>query len=628
MKTRSKDSLKPRKRGIALATVMIMLAVLTMMTVGFFQVYRSHFALSRSTLSTQAAGGACEAVYEYVVFRVEHDKSWGAVPFPDAGDSGLASTELTLSTVPDTHVFEGRIESLGATFTATIYNNINGGGSAEVAAKARAGTVYCSVSAVCNDATRRAEFLLDRAPLFDSSVLTRADLKVDAMSLRIRSTDPDRNMLRAEGDIIVPDMLNGSHTQFLTDAGLPDPRGLLWAKDGIYSEDEEVDTEEEMADARQNSNGKIVPHAESHFSIFDIDEQNLQLPDDATVVSLEDDPLARNGGRWTFVRRQAEVTYEAEYTKDTLFGESTKDGGGTKEFWVDVLEFYKNPDDTTPSAVYRGEKRTSDIISSIPAEVDGFLGDFELDASSIRVTNFAIPAYEGLGVPSEVVPGDAKTYGDAGEIRFDLTNQKVTINKDATVVVKGPFQVTSESDEAAPEETPPPVLDLGYEENSSAVGGVSKATLIADGTINIERGVTQGLGRLISKRGDVRIQPENTASVTVDAGDSTDGSGLLVYAGQDVHLSNPDGTEDWNFRGLVYARQGIKMDGGGVGNARFEGTIVALQDNPPNEPGDPNGIEFLNCDDVEFIYNPDLFEGYLNALPNDRIQVQSVYWKR
>ncbi len=623
-------TLKPKSHGIALITVMLMLAVLSLLSAAFFEIYRSHFALTRSSLSTQAAQAGCEAVYEYVAFRLENDRAWGTVPFSDQGSAKLLNSELTLSTVPGSHVFTGRIESLDTDFTATIYNNLKGGGSLEIQNKAPAGTAYCVVSAVCGDSTRRAEFLLDVAPLFDSSVLTRANLKVDADRLTIRSTDPDRNMIRAEGDIQVPGLLDGEHTQFLTDDDRPDERGLLWTKKKIYSGGggmpEMVDTAEELAIARKNSHGKIVPDGATHFQIFDIDENQLNLPEDATIVSLSSDEKAKHGGRWTFVRRQAEVQFTAEYARNGLFGREAKDGGGSRTMWVDVLEFYDDPEDTIPTAVYRGAERKEDIIDSIPQEQEGLFGDFKLDKETVKLTSFKIPAYDALKVPSEIVANDAKTYGDNGEIRFDLTKQEVTINSGATVSVDGPFQVTSHTDPEAPTSTPPPVLDLGYKADHTAEGGVSKATIVAKGTINIENGVTQGLGRLISRQGDVRIQPKNTDSVTVDT--TQDGAGLLVYAGRNVILNNPDQTKDWNFRGLVYAREGIKMRGGSAGRARFEGTIVALQRNTPQMAGDPDGIEFVDCRNIEFIYNPSLLNNYVRELPDQRIQVQTVYWKR
>ncbi|MCP6390721.1 hypothetical protein NL487_27760, partial [Klebsiella pneumoniae] len=84
----------------ALATVMVMVGVLVMLSTAFFEVYRTHYALARSTITTQAASSACEAVYEYVAFRLEHDRSWGALPFPDEGSSRLLGTEVTITTVP------------------------------------------------------------------------------------------------------------------------------------------------------------------------------------------------------------------------------------------------------------------------------------------------------------------------------------------------------------------------------------------------------------------------------------------------------------------------------------------------------------------------------------------------
>lgn len=625
MKTDTRTS-----RAIALITVMIMVGILGMMSAAFFQIYRSHFSLTRSSLSTQAASAGCEAIYEYVMYRLEHERAWGAVPFPDSGESKLTDLDITISTEPNTHRFRGRLESIDTDFTALIYNNLNGGGSPEVASRAPAGKVYCVVSATCRESSRRAEFVLDIAPLFDSSVLTRADLRVDADTVEIRSTDPDRNMVRAEGDIVMPGLLGGQ-TRFLTEDGAPDERGLLWAKQKIYSGEpgssEMVDTVDELAAARKNSHGKIVPDGESHFSIMDINESHLQLPDGTNVVSLAGDPIANKGGRWTFVRREAEVDYKADYSKPAFpIGKEVKPRGGVRTMWVDVLEYYDDPNSDTPTAIYRGAQRTEDIEEAIPSEIDGFFGDYKLETDSITVGELRVLKYVGQDIPTEIVSGDAKTYGEHGEIRFDLTNQRVTIDSEATVEVDGPFYVTSETDpESGAPDTPPPVLDLGYKANGSAPGGVTKATLIAKDTISIENGVTEGLGRLVSKTGDVRVQPKDTKSVTVDT--TQDGTGLLVYAGRDVILNNPDSTKNWNFRGLVYARRNILMNGGGVAKATFEGTIVSFEEKSPTG-SDSNGIEFRECGDIEFIYNPDLLSNYVKELPDQKIQVQSVYWKR
>ena len=627
------------RRGIALATTMIMVGILAMLTAAFFEAYRSHFALTRSTNATQAAAFGCDAVYEYVVYRIEHDRTWGAVEFPKDGSADMSSPILTAKAFPGTYVFSGEIEDLGVEFTATIHNNLSGGAAHEISAKAEAGTAYCSVTSSCGTSTRRAEFKIQVAPLFDSSVLTRADVKVGAQTLTMRSLDPDRNMLRAEGDITVPDILTDDRSQFLTTAGDADERGLLWAKGDIYSLTDElvpadkIATDEQVAAARRNSHGKIVSQAESHFSIYDLKEADLQLPDDATRVVLP------NGGRWNFVRRLATVNFSAQYNDadDGLFDSAhTGNVPGTKDMWIDVLEYYKNPGDPVPTEVYRGGERIEDIIDSVPttADVGGDSGDIGLlDPASIKVDSFQIDSYNqlatqhGVTTPTtEVVEGDAKTYGVHGEVRFDLTKQRVTVNKEATVDIRGPFHLTSETAEGAPTDTPPPVLDLGYSVDPNSVGGVAKASIVAEGTINIKNGVTQGLGRLVSRRGDVKIQPKNTASVKVDT--TSDGSGLLVFAGGNVELTNPGLSKDWTFKGLVYARQGIKMNGGGAARAKFEGTIVALQHDAPANPGDPNGIEFEHCQDVEFIYNSDILDAYVRNLPGGRIQVESVYWKR
>ena len=137
------------------------------------------------------------------------------------------------------------------------------------------------------------------------------------------------------------------------------------------------------------------------------------------------------------------------------------------------------------------------------------------------------------------------------------------------------------------------------------------------------------MGALISEGGDVKIQPKNTNTVEVDS--SLAGSGLLIFAGGDVELTNPVETEEWIFKGLVYSRGGIRMNGNGAANATFEGSIVSLQDFDPIVRADgsvsPDGIELLDCGDIEFIYSSEMLEAYVAQLPGDRIQVETVYWR-
>lgn len=642
------------RRGIALALTLIVLCVMTIVSVAFFQAYNSHFSITRASRDSETAFSACEAAFDYVSYRLEHDRDWGAADFTaDDLEKDPASPFIVIQSQVGSHDFEGSIPGTGATISGTIYNNL-AGALAEDTLVPPAGTARCRLECRSNDATRRVEFLVRVAPLFDSSALSRADLNVDAQSLTLRSLDNNRNMLRSEQDIYVPDMLNGAErTKFYKPQNpsspgpeVADNNGLLWAKGDIYSYDadapgmsEMVDEGDEIAEAQASSNGKIASGASSHFSVFDMKQEQVleTIPDTHTEIPLNNPfggaPMA---GRFTFTRRQANVNFTASY--DVVDDGETETLTFNRDVWVDVLEYYDDPDSTVPTAVFRAEDRVDDLASQIPATItddDGWWDDEDpgyLMNDTINPTSFDlnIPGYSGSLTE---LPGNKLVFESAGSsanLTFDLLSQEVSATHDAYIKVDGEFHVTSESqassDPAAVVQ--PPRLNLGYVESSGVEGGVSKAVIQAKGTIDINQGVTEGLGALVSSEGDVKIRPKNTNSVTVDSGLA--GSGLLIFAGRDVDLTSPAETNNWYFKGLVYARGGIRMrgapeDADATPSATFEGSIVALSD--PGVASAFNGIGFEQCEDIEFIYSSKMLEAYVAQLPGERVQVETVYWR-
>lgn len=618
----SRPKLK-KNPGIALAVTMMLIAVLTVIVTAFFQAYRSHFSLIRSSNSSEAALNACESVFQYVTFRVEHDRTWGSVPFDDGSRAkDPVSSLVTLESELGTHQFNGKIDSLDATFQGVIYNNILGSPSSQVTGIAGLGTAFCRVTCKSGESTKQIEFLLKVAPLFDSSVLSRAEIRIDADKLIMRSEDANRNFIRAEESIYVPDMLFGENTKFLKPSGAPDSNGMLWTKKDLYTftggTEYKLESVDDFARASASSNGKLVTGADSHFSVFDLKKEQLQIPSTHQEIPVP-------SGRWNFVRRPATVSYSADYIDD----DDVTQGTGTLNVWVDVLEHYAHPDDTVPTKIYRGANRVEDLVAHIPAESDNDDVEGTLDTNSITTTDVDIPGYPSSSV---VLLSDGKLTFNSdppnSNFTFNLGNQTVNASHDAIVKVDGAFHLTSTTNPGAPTVTPPPVLDLGYEEDSTVVGGVSKTAIMARGTIAIKDGVTQGLGTLISSEGDVRIQPKNTSMVTIDT--DLAGSGLLVFAGKDVVLENPNNTQNWNFKGLVYARGKVQMVGNGAEKVSFTGSVVALDDPSTVDPDAPHafrGIDFDECGDVEFVYDSEMLDAYVRSMPGDRIQVETAFWR-
>lgn len=613
---------KKSKRGIALIVSLLAIVILSIIVATFVNAYRSHYSLSRSSNSSQIAAAGCDSFYEYVVYRLEHDKRWGAQDFDGTSLGNVPSPEMEILEIIGTHRLEGTMEDLDVEFEAFLYNNISGAADSISASKARPGTVVCEVTCKNGVSTRRAEFVLASAPLFDSSILTRADLRVDAGSLIVRSLDDSRNLIRAEGDIYVPDVISTDDTRFLLpNSTAKDRKGMLWAKgdihsfNGLGSSADVLSSDSLLRTAAQRSGGQIVSKAESHFSIYDLRDDQLQIPDTLDRVPV-------SAGRWNFTRKQAQLDITVSYERGSLFGDVERDVDLVGTGSVDVLEYYASPDDTVPTQVFRATHRTDDLAEQVPQTYNaGLAGTLDLDG--IETNSVEVPEYANQGIEVRLIDSGVLPFpgeDGIGLLQFDMNNQRVIANSNSKIEIDGPFYVTSETTaEDGIEATPPPTLDLGFTSD-----GTSKAAIIARGDINIERGETIGLGALVSTQGDVRIQPADSNEVNIDA--SAANTGLLIYAGGDVVLRNPDETGDWSFKGLVYARNGLKMVGSNSEDVTFEGTLVALQENPA-EGDNPNGIEFENTRNVEFIYNPDLLDAFVRNLPGARVQLENLVWK-
>ena len=639
---KDKGLMMNRVRGVALTFTLLVMVVLLILLGAFVHVYHSHYAITRQTASSQAAKLGCESVRDYIAFRLEHDRGWAGQPFevitPKDSFAGLIEAVEVLGT----HRIRGNIKDLDLTFEAEVYSHLTDGVDEEVSTRVPKGRCLCLVAVTRGVSTRRVEFTLSVAPLFDSSVLTRADIYVDSYALNMRSKDLDRNFLRAEGDISVPNILSESRSRFLeVGSEERDADGMLWARGDIHSlmgdsAPRTIESSLEVARASENSGGRIVSKAGSKFSIFDLSAEDLKLPADQNTVNVPP-------GRWNFVRVPATVTHRATYVSasertdekggnrrleiDEPESRATKSVDKSEEVWIDVLEHYDPPDAAQPSEVYRGAYRTEDLIGQIEGEIsqqegsgkDAYTRHYVLDPNSKPSTvKFSIKGYEDTDFVTVNRAEGLVFEGESGaNFRFDLTNQQVLADPQARVEVAGSLHLTSESRHGGTlGTTPPPVLNLGH-------GGDQRATVVAQGDIDISNGVTQGLGALISKEGDVRIQPTSSSSVDVDA--TGNDTGLVIYSGQNVELSNPDGAQDWSFTGLVYSRGDVSMKGKSGENVSFEGAVVSLAETGEEQKG--QGIKFEDCGVVEFVYNPELLDAMIKSMPAGRIQVETLVWK-
>lgn len=577
---------KQSKKGIAIITVMMAMTILLMIAGAFLTINRDNFAQVNSSNKRDEARATCEAVYNYLLFRLEHDKFYGANTFAGATDSETGSM-LKVKEVAGTHTIKGEIPSLHSTFTAKIENNLNIDATSADGVPAHAARLQ--IAADSTGITRNVETLVRVAPLFDSSALSRGAMNIEATDFTVSSLDDYRNMVRAEGEIKVPNVLSGfANTRFTTpDKKKADSKGMIWSKNKITAGG--VDLTNHLADANTNSGGRFVPNAKQHFEIYDL------KPSDLKVSSSN---IAVRPGEYRFTTAKAKLTINSDLNveKKTILGFKYNEKAGltwTSEQDISVLEYYAKPTDTVPTRVYRSQEQIKNLPTP-PVAKNVKVEKQTLQSVDIVYTN---PAAANSQLPvtvQDVVYIDEDPTSQ--KVAVDLKGQVVKMPNDSTVTSAGDFKITTQRGT-------PPRIEMGN----------GTTAVVAEGNLNLEAGVTSGFGTLVAKNGDLSLRAESNSSITA----SGQQKGLVAYAGRDVNIQKPsDASASWRLNGLVYARRNFNLESNNS-DMRLEGTLVAREGN----------INITGANAVDFIYNPKYLETMVNDLPQNRVQIEKVYWK-
>jgi len=574
-----------KQRGIALVSAVIMMALAMMLLGAFLQVNRAHVWLMNASEGRQTAHSACQAGFEYVMFRLEHDRKWSEVAFDGRIDS--PGTDLEVEEVEDSRTIRGYLRPMDATFEVDIENNLSNSAASEFGVP----PYMCrlTIRGTAMGATKEVVTLLHQAPLFDSSALTRGKMVMNADQFNVRSKDKWRNQIRAEENIDIPSATE-ARTQFLLpDSTVQDSKGMMWSKSDIISGGTKLDASN-IDEANLNSGGRFVPKSKQHFEIFDLQADSIVTP--------KANNTAVKPGVYRFTKATAHLTLNANYGK----GMGAEKYRLERDQEIEVLEYYANPDDPLPTHVYRSENKTEDLDPPIPTSTGGWFpkGLEGVDIDQVDIT------YSTAGTETVPVTLGDKVYldvdGTSQKVEADLYTQKVTIAAGTSVTVDGMLSI--ESDRGTP-----PRLDLG------AKG--ERAAIVAEGTINLSRAETEGVGTLVSRKGDVSIAPLGE-NFEVETSDPLFG-GLVLFAGNDVKLKNPSEEPGgkWDFKGLVYARNNFHFDANKA-DATVEGTVVARNGNLTFDSPGAN---------VEFIYNPEYLKKMLEDLPENRLQLERLFWR-
>lgn len=566
-------------------TVVILVSILLMLTGAFMQVNRTHFGMINNRQDQEDARSACLAAYNYTLYKLEHDRNWAKGLF-DGSDDPILSADLRVTQVLDTHDIVGDFPGRKASFKATILNNLN-----ETTVSPEGVPPGCAkilIQGTARNSVRSASGLIHVAPLFDASVISRRSLTVDAENLAVRSVDPYRNLVRAEDQISIPQVLTASKTRFMAaGSSAPDSKGTIWSRGGIQTGDPSGGYQSisgsNVVTANANSGGRFVPNAEQHFEVHDLKASDIKVPSNKSTL---------DSGEYRFTKADARVQYTAYRKASDPVGYS-----GTVNADIHVLEHYDDPNDPMPARVFRTATRDNDLKDQI--RVPNETGTGTVRPEKVVINDLDID-YGLPGTPPDIKIGDNHNLDREGRgtVLAELGRQTITVKAGTTVETDRDLMVTSRRGDR-------PTLTLGSKGNPPA--------LVAGGSLKLENALTDGVGTLVALDGDVSFQPLSS-SLSVNTSKSS--RGLVVFASNDIKMTNPDPGGDWRFRGLIYARGGFEFDANGA-NTRLDGTIVSLGAD----------LNITRANQVELVYNPAYLELVESNMPLNRLQIERLVWR-
>ncbi len=613
------------RRGIALAMVMTMLGLLTLMTTAFVAINHSNFGLLNASIDQENATRACYDAYAYAHYALENNKRWGTdfSTLPPAESADVAS-EMNIVVV-DPNTLQGTLKepdgSLSRiTFTLTVINNLRPGG----APVARGGfptvapeTCYIRVVGNSTGLERRLETVFATSPLFDSSALASGYIDIDARnSLTFDSLDKYRNTVRANGDITVPDgvIANRVHFDWTADPALNAlPRkGMLWSKGAIRSGPTDLSLAINNPQRQQfenHSKGFVANNAAKTNNIYDLGFDDFKMYDTTPQVDIKP-------GKYVFGTATYDVNFDyqqldrfgnpaTDFLGRPVMGNTTRgisfpalirmENGVAQEMWV------KDGTVPPPGAPLPGALNST-ILSITPQQSAG--AEHQIADGIVRLTDIAVN-------PSTIPAGTSAT--------IDIEGADFNVGANTILNVVGDFAMTSEVGT-----NPGPglhrdveaKLHLGYDVGAAPVAGQLGA-IKASGTLTVRE--VDGNGALVAN-----------SDLTMQAGGqvSTDPNiGIALYGNRDVimdpagmapaDIGTPGAIVDSKFKGLVYAGRNFEMRKPppaitNPSSVDIEGALVAKRGN----------IWIDEATNVKLTYNPIFLTKLVKDRPDDDIRLE------
>jgi len=583
-----------KRKGIALALVMVTLGLTVTLTGAFLGINHSNFALVRAAGGQERAHQACLSAYAYAMLRLEHDRAWGAVPFDGNSDPWVAA-HLQLTEVASSNRCTGEIPGLEQSFEIEVINRLSQD-TPHPSENCPARSVLLKIVGRAHGFQRRMEVTLRKEPFFDSGALCNDVMQIDAEQLVVGSRDPYRSVVRSNRDIYAPDAVTNSKIIFSPKVGAPapldqPPHGSLWAKGGIYSGVHSLLDPAKLALAQASSNGNFVTGAPKRHSITDLDPEDMV--EHGVSRSLP-------GGNFRF----------EELTQTVLENRAFVDGTGATVWsgWAPV-----DPPVSTPALVRR------DALGQI-AEIR-YLNDqgfATATAPDTDPTDFVLRDPAGWNLPPGTPAPQPEGSGlatDQGVFEWPGSGVHFDLKTSTIRVPEGDVQSTEDLSFDSGPGRPLPSLILGSVNTSGPEPVPIVATIQVDGGFTV-RGTVDGYGAVVASQ-DVSLMARSSLT-------STPERGVAIFAERDVHMRPNPGVPTiggmQSFYGLVYAQRDFLFQGDD-GDPRWdlliEGALVARD----------GKISIANSRSTQFVYNPAYLEQIIKNLAESRIRLESVCWR-
>ena len=612
-------SVARERRGIALISALIIAVFLVALTGAFMTVNQAHFAIIRNSEDQTRAQRAAQAGLEWAYYNLEHDRRWGTTSTEElpSRPGGISSSAYDDFKILETSANFTKAEYLpmDAEIQITVENNLNAGPLPadeldDVLALGQVPPEHARVRVVAEAGGSRheAEALVRLAPLYQDTFYANGEVDVNAsVEFTMASNDPFRNSIKATGEMYLPD-IGGSKTRFTTpDGSALDSKGVIQANGKIYSQSP-AGTENLDPSDISKTGGRVMEEVKKKFSFFDLEPADLPVAGQSSQT-----PVTVASGEYRFTRSKAVSSFQEP--DPGLFGSGYTVVDRTAD--IDVLEYYANPGDTTPSKVFRSYRRLYDIGSGTQITdsttfqySDGTVVS-ETDGNFVQAEITSFVALDG-GEPQPISPEQASS--GQFKVVINLDAQKLSVASGTQVVPQddpgvdgdGTLQITNKGGVYA--RTPgaafvTPTVELG--ENGSDV------SIRAAGDVELSYAKTQGVGTIISEQGNISLRPIAKDSFNVNSPNE----GLALYAKKDVTVSNP-GQANWNFQGFVFAGDDFVFDANGregddsTFDVAFRGSVVAKNEDTSDPDGD-QGIAIKNGRRVKLIYEPEYLK-FLN----------------